>query len=226
MSTDAVTSVEMEEFGPRFTAHEARVLAYVEESSTDELSARTIWLAHALPRGSAGRLELEAHELVIGVGELTLELARRLDRMLRGGAEAPEPLGSAEREICRRLMDDGDGLVGDVQLDDVVVLYDPLTAMLAESVRERGAHAVLHVDVDPAMAQEPAARAQSFLDAYTRPVHAYLLSRPRGVAAIIPSRRECSDCLGWASALTEVIREDRTERVGGVLHARPSVAAR
>jgi hypothetical protein len=225
MSTDAVTSVEMEEFGPRFTAHEARVLAYVEESSTDELSARTIWLAHALPRGSRGRLELEARELVITVGELTLELARRLDRMLRGRAEAPEPLGSAEREICRRLMDDGDGLVGDVQHDDVVVLDDPLTAMLAESVRERGAHAVRHVDVDPAMAQEAAA-AQSFLDTYTRPVHAYLLSRPRGVAAIIPSRRECSDCLGWASALTEVIREDRTERVGGVLHARPSVAAR
>jgi len=32
--------------------------------------------------------------------------------------------------------------------------------------------------------------------------------------------------VAWATALAEVIRDDRAETVGGTLHARPVVAAR
>jgi len=34
------------------------------------------------------------------------------------------------------------------------------------------------------------------------------------------------DRVAWATALAEVIRDDRAETVGGTLHARPVVAAR
>jgi trehalose synthase len=249
-----VTSLDLEHFGPPSTTREARVLAYAEECAADELCAHRIWCATALPAGHRAahvlreRLRRLAEpagaprELAVATGELSLELARRLDRMLRGRSSDSESLGSAERAICTEVREDGDALVGrHVQRDDVVVLHDPLTALLAEAVRERGAHAVWSVELQMAHTRGAAARARTFLNDYTGPVHAYVLASSHVVAALIPSTGVVAakeidttppydagrrDRLGWAAALADALRDDRAETVGGVLHARPSVAAR
>jgi trehalose synthase len=249
-----VTSLDLERFGTPATRRQARALAYVEEWAADELSTRRVWCATALPTGHRAAHTLRERlrrlapsgvapqELVVTAAEPSLELARRLDRMLRGRASASERLGSAEREICTGVREEGDALMEQrVQADDVVVLHDPLTAMLAEVVRERGAHAVWVVEVEAATTRPAAARARRFLVDYGGAVHAYVVGGPHVVAALIPStgvmaakeidaspafEAERGDGLGWGSALADVIRADRAETVGGTLHARPSVAAR
>lgn len=109
--------------------------------------------------------------------------------------------------------------------DDIVVLDD---VPLAPEVRECGAHAVVHVRLTSSAS---AARAPA--------VDAYLLAwSARGplthhVAAAMPQAGRVAekdlrggDALAWGSLLADVVSDDREERVGGTLHARPAVASR
>jgi hypothetical protein len=147
-----------------------------------------------------------------------------------GVARAAVDLGDAEREICAESMRDPDPAV---RRDDVVLLHDALTALLAQAVRERGAHAVWCAGVAAPAPGRPGAReAWQFLRSCTTGVDAYLTRWGRGVAVVMPSadvvtvRADPDRELGWRSALADVIRGDRDETVGGTLHPRPAVAAR
>jgi hypothetical protein len=251
-----MTSLAVEHFGIPSNRHEARELAYLEAWAADDLSGRTTWCATASPgQQSAGDMlgrlrafaeqRLDPQELNVAASEPLLELAQRLYLMLQGVGGAASRLVPGDREIWDEARADCDGLVGEaVSADDLVVLHDPLTVMLAEAVRERGAHAVWNLDVVIGSVPDASAPARRFLGESAGAVHAYVIPwrRPSGaaqrIAAIIPSAdlvaaKEVDEAQGsrhedvaWASALADVIRADRSETVGGRLHARPAVAAR
>jgi hypothetical protein len=251
-----MTSFALEHFGIPASRHEAREFAYAEEWAVDDLSSRTTWCATASPgRRSAGQMlgrlrafgeqRLDPQELNVPASEPLLELTRRLHVMLQDRPGPASELAPGDGEIWAEARADSDVLVGEnVRADDLVVLHDPLTVMLAEALRERGAHAVWNLDVVIGSVPDPSAPARRFLGKSLGAVHAYVITwrRPTGaarrIAAIIPSAELVAakdvdetpsyrhEDVAWASALADVIRADRAETVGGRLHARPTVAAR
>jgi hypothetical protein len=168
--------------------------------------------------------------------------------MLAGLLPRGSDLGPDEEQLCAACAQDGDTLVGRaVGAEDVVVVHDALSALLARALRERGAHTVWRVQVTehPVAAER---EALEFLRRFTPGIDAYILTwverGPRDavverVAAAMPSAgvvvakefplgaaSDEPERLAWRTTLAEVVRGDRGERVGGTLHARPSVAAR
>jgi hypothetical protein len=169
-------------------------------------------------------------------------LAQRLEAMLRGVAPALRP-HPGEEEVYAEGMRGSEALVGEeVGPDDVVVLHDPLTAVLAQAIRERGAHAVLHVGIGPAPMEAGAGEAWSFMREYASPIDAYVTvwCEPvrRGpvvqrIGALIASADvvaakeieawpvEPYQELAWSALLADVVHTDRDETVGGrFIHGR------
>jgi len=217
-----LTSFVIEHFRPATSARDGRSLRLSRERAADELAGRAVWCAGPFPGAPAtARLQVTADEPL-------RRLAERLDAMLGSGAQAAVELGPAEREICAQAVRDPYPVVHE---DDVVLLHDALTALLAEAVRERGAHAVWCVSV-AAPARPSAGEAWRFLRSCTTGVDAYVTRWGRGLAAVMPSadlvtvKAEPDAELGWTSVLADVVRGDRDESVGGTLHPRPAVAAR
>lgn len=134
-------------------------------------------------------------------GRIAVRRAGSLDTATRGSALGPEHDVSA------------------VARDDVVVFSDLPTRRPAETVRERGAHAML---------------ARRWPSGRDRAAHAYLLTWGRGVAAAIPAAgviaaKEfdfASRDLAWNLLLADILGSDRTETVGGVFCPRPTIGAR
>jgi hypothetical protein len=129
-------------------------------------------------------------------GRIAFRRAGSLDTATRGSSLGPEHDISA---VAR----------DDVVLSDV--------ATLAETVRERGAHAML--------------LGRSGRD---RAAHAYLLTWGRGIAAAIPAAgvvaaKEFDFAgrdLAWNLLLADILGADRAETVGGVFCPRPAIGAR
>ena len=219
-----MTSFVIEHFRPATSVSDERSLRFSRERAAVELAGRTVWCAGPFPGAPA------TAQLQVTADEPLRRLAERLDAMLGGAAHAAVELGPAGREICAQAVRDPDPIV---QRDDVVLLHDALTALLAQAVRERGAHAVWCAGVAAPAPGRPGAReAWQFLCSCTTGVDAYLTRWGRGLAAVMPSadvvtvRADPDRELGWRSALADVIRGDRDETVGGTRHARPAVAAR
>ena len=232
-----------------------RALDAARERAIDGLAGRTVWCATALPSGrgfaqllrtrlqwggvACGMLDVHAREELRDVGE-------HLDAMLAGASSAP--LGDADREICAACVRDSEERVRAVEPDDVVVVHDAVGALLAQALRERGAHAVWHLRTGAPLRHPATDTARAFLRHYTDGIDAYVAtwSRPsaRGavverIAALVPSAdlvagREIPAAyargeprlVGWTSVLADVVDVDRDETVGGRLHARPVVPAR
>jgi len=220
-----LTSFVIEHFRPATSVSDERSLRFSRERAADELAGRTVWCAAPLPGvPAAARLEVPADEPL-------RRLAERLDVMLSGGlARAAVDLGDAEREICAESMRDPDPAV---RRDDVVLLNDALTALLAQAVRERGAHAVWCASIAaPAPGRLGTHEAWQFLRSCTTGVDAYVTRWGSGLAAVMPSADVVAVTAdpdresGWRRALADVIRGDRDETVGGTRHPRPAVAAR
>jgi hypothetical protein len=211
--------------------------------------------ARSLQRHLSSGGALNVRRLELGVDETLMGFGRFVEPILSGAASSaikPRRLRQRLRDDGDRA---GDALgTDDVQRDDVVVLHDAPSVALAQAVRERGAHAVWHLSSaagDPATTAEVVA---TFLAPYAAAVDAYLVSwreadrygRPAaGVAALMPcvglvaAKRirigqqaeepggsRTREAVGWSSALADVVNDDRHEHVGGMLHARPAVAAR
>jgi trehalose synthase len=258
-----VTSLIVEHFGVPSSPRDARAFELTGRRATDYLAGRTVWCASGLPRArglvaalverfewvsdegvSTGRIEVQGREPL-------LELAGRLDEMLRAGARDDPGLGATEREVYAEGVDSGEVFVGDqVRPDDVVVVHDPLSAALAAAIRERGAHAVWHVTISSGRAAQAA---RDFIRRYTDSIDAYVMTvrRPVGrglveerMAALMPradvvaalelgaedprdqEHRSRTEEVGWSALLADVISGDRRQTVGGTRHVRPTVAAR
>jgi trehalose synthase len=254
-----VTSLTIEHFPAPSGTRDRRALDAARKRVVHALAGRTVWSAVALPDGRAaahrvgeslgwaGDDGIAARWLDVLAGEPLQELARRLEERLTGVAtRGEEPVAAAAREVYADGLGDGEGLVGrGIRPDDVVVLHDPLTAALAEAVRERGAHAIWEVRIAGGPHESTVERAWSFLRPYTAAMDAYVVTRtttgPWGevvhqVAALMPCPGVLSaklaeggrdeDDLAWTSVLADVVDGDRSESVGGTRHARPAVAAR
>jgi hypothetical protein len=243
-----MTHLAIEHFGMPSSRREARGLSYTEDSALDGLATRTVWCASGLSSGersARAMRELNPVELRVEADEPLLALAEALETMLRGEGRAPASLGPADRELFSAARANSETLVGEqVRADDVVVLDDPLTAALAEAVRERGAHVVWYLEMQGGPARPASMEARLFLRDYTEAVHARVTAWRGGaeqhVVAVIPSVnvlavKEAEEAPGsdippdrllWASTLAEVISTDRAETVGGTLHARPAIATR
>lgn len=247
-----MTRLEAERFGEPATLRDLRVLRFARERAVDGLAGRTVWCATALPGGrdAASRLRrslewardegVAAEPLEGERAGAFEELGRRLDAMLRGSARAVPRPGAAEDEVCSQGVGAGEDLVRDgVREGDVVVAHDPLTALLAEAVRGRGAHIVWHVSAGGPSRQATAENAWRFLRRYTAAVDAYVTSAGGGsqgaerVALLMPCpdvvrEREigANHGVGWGNVLADVVETDRGEHVGGIMHARPTVATR
>jgi hypothetical protein len=254
-----VTSLTIEHLDPPSTARRMRAVEAVRRRALDELSGRTVWCASALPgrRASAQRLRaslqwgggggLRCSALEVAADKRLRELAQRLEAMLAGSS--PSQLGDAERELCAEAVGASEDLVGAVGADDVVVVHDALTALLAEALRERGAHAVWHVSFTPTPSPPTANAARTFLRRYTSRMDAYVMTwspydrRPRDIvqriAALMPSADAATAkdipadygsgeprLLGWSALLADIVHGDREETVGGTRHARPTVPVR
>jgi hypothetical protein len=245
----AVTSLLIEHFEVPDSTRGARVQELTRHRAHDELAGRTVWAAGGVPqadepaRGLRARLSRagEAVErLEVTAEEPLHRLAQKLHGLMRRGGRADERPDGADGEVLERGVQSGEELVGDrVRPGDVVVLHDALAAVLAQAIRDRGAHAVWHV----AFGETAPGVAWTFMRDRASPVDAYVVTWLQAtgagrveqrLAAVVP----CADIVaakeveperedvGWSSLLADVVRADRHERVGGRRHARPDVAVR
>jgi hypothetical protein len=263
-----MTSVTIQHVAAPSSARDARTFHRARDRAADGLAGRTVWCATALPagRGAARSLRerlgsgggVTAGSLDVPATEPLRDLAGRLDAVLRLAVAAASPiaaeagtrLGAAERDVYARAQRDGEAMLGSaVSPNDVVVLHDALTAVLAQAVRERGAHVVWDVMLGAAPGHATAHDAWTFLRPYTSAIDAFVMSwlerDPRGrpverIAAVMPSADivatqeiptgeaggDPCQTVGWSSVLADVVDQDRGEHVGGTLHARPAVAVR
>jgi trehalose synthase len=257
-----MTSMIVERFSAPTSVGAARMLELTRRRAADELAARTVWCVTGLPahRDVADRLRAHLEQardagvlprsLDVAAEEPLAALARRLDEMLGGARGRHAALGPAEQETCTDGLEVLSRLLEAVGRDDVVVVHDPLTVMLAPPLRDRGAHVVWRLGLADARGHAGTREAWGFLDRYTAAVDAFVVTweEPVGpgaavehVAALMPAadrvaekdvaadraaRIEAARDVAWSSLLADVAQEDRGEHVGGRLHPRPGVAVR
>jgi hypothetical protein len=232
---------------PRST-REAWALESVRKRMGDGLADRTVWCTAGLRAGriSATTLHDRLRRTGAGADRLELEppgdeplrrLCERLDGLLRGWTAAePAP---EDGDVYAGGVEHGEYMLGDtVASGDVVVLHDPLTTLLGQAARERGAHVLWRLPVVSGRGGAVVAGAWSFMCRYTAPPDAYVATSSgpdlHRIVAIVPSRglvaaKEVDSDqhdVGWSSMLADVIQADRDETVGGIFHARPTVAVR
>ncbi len=254
MTSLVIEHLDMPE-SPRYV----RALHAAGERAGEVLAGRTVWCAMSLPsaRRPAEELRVRVDGAGPGAAAATLrveadeplrQVAERVEDMLDGAESATPGLGETEHDAYALAAVTSDELFGGgVEVDDVVVVHDALSAIMIEAVRERGAHAVWSVPVG-GRSRATARQASEFLRPFTPGIDAYIFSwrdrGPRGeviesVGAAMPaagivaatefptrfaggeSRR-----LAWRMALAEIVRSDRGECVGGTLHPCPTVATR
>ncbi len=213
-------------------ARDRRALGERRRRSDDALAGRTVWcittltaddaLDEALSACLAGVDCVATERLRLQATAEILELLDHLESM--PGDTALQRLGALSREASAAEP------LGSVSPDDVVVVHDPLAAMLASGARERGAHVVWDET------NEGVVVAWRLVRETAPPADAHLIAVPGvGIAAVMaaPSRvaaMHCEDAesagLGRVATLADIVHDDRGETVGGTLHARPAVAAR
>jgi hypothetical protein len=217
-----VTSYQLEYLTPHASSHDERVVRFSRDFAADQLAGRTIWCGVETPATT------RAQTLDVPVGEQLRELAARIDAALTG-AVGDMWLGSAERELCGQALELVDPRIAS---DDIVVLHDAVTALLAQAVRERGAHTVWLLG---GMTQGRSAgmqRAWEFMQPFTTAVDAYVTTQGDAVAAVMPSAAVVTVKAGpdreldWTGMLADVLEADRAQSVGGTVSVRPAVAAR
>jgi len=241
-----MTSMVIERFRTPRSTREARALDSARKRMGDGLADRTVWCATGIQSGRSGAETLCERLRRAGAGAGRLDalsderlhgLCERLDGLLRGSnADAP---AADDGVIFAGGVDSGEEMLGDaVAPGDVVVLHDPLTAVLGQAARERGAHVLWRLPVVQGHRGAARAGAWTFMRRHTATVDAYVTTSSGPAAhrilAVVPSRglvaaKEVDlahQDVGWSSVLADVVGADRDETVGGIFHARPVVAGR
>jgi hypothetical protein len=251
------------------TGRATHALQHARERSVDDLGGRTVWCAAALPAGHARARALQAvvdrscearvrtRTLDLAAHEGLERLAQRLAALLSSTGSRGAALGEKEARLYAEAVEASESwLGGRIQPDDVVVLHDPLAAVLASATRERGAHAIWHVRPHRGHWGSAATEAFSFLQRYASPLDAYVIASFEAagpghvlerIAALMPAaglvaerdiplrrrhgpggspERTAQHDVGWSSVVAQIVESDRDECVGGRLHPRPAVAAR
>jgi hypothetical protein len=199
--------VNVERYHAPSTVRAARHLEGAGSRAADLLGGRTVWCATTLPAGRDAALAL-------------------CDCLLWA-------LG---REVAASTLDTD--ALGDEQLgpDDVVVLHDPLTAALAELIRERGPHVVGRIEARPTGDRVLPAAMDAYLTSWPARQRGLRIER---IACLVPSSgtvatvdvapgpaAERRHDLGWSSAVAAAVAADRADTVGGTRRTRPGVPVR
>jgi trehalose synthase len=121
---------------------------------------------------------VDARWVVISGGPEFFVITKRIHNRLHGFAGDGGPLGAAEHEIYdQTLAANAPELVELVHPQDVVILHDPQTAGLAQSVRQTGATVIWRCHVGLDGANDYARDAWSFLRGYVVEAHRFVFSR-------------------------------------------------
>ncbi|MEA2306137.1 MAG: hypothetical protein QOH43_3417 [Solirubrobacteraceae bacterium] len=246
-----MTSVTIEHFAVPSSSRAGRELAWLRAWAADELAGRTVWCAAAPDgQGQAAAHELQdsllqagdaaaADGLDVTAAEPLRAAAVRVEALLEGAAASG--VDPADQAAFLEGALDCEELAGTrIGPDDVVVVHDALSALLAQAVRARGAHVVWHEQPATAPPQASTRQARTLLRRCAGGFDAYLVTWQMGhVAAAMPSASHVeakevlpgpgargSRSLAWTVALADVVATDREEHVGGTLRSRPAVAAR
>jgi hypothetical protein len=230
-----VTSLVVERLAEEPSARDARALQWGSDYALDVLAGRTVWSTSGLGTGRRHGRELRsrlgwATDAGVGAGPL-------------------EALDPDADDVCDEAVRDAAGLAEDqVAADDLVVLNDPVTALLADAMRERGAHTIVAVRAPSSAGERGVGEAMDFLRRHAARADAFVVSwreypggrRVECLAAVMPvadtvaakafpatgSRTQRPRDVGWGSLLADLVLDDRREHVGGRRHVRPFVAAR
>ncbi len=241
-----MTSMVTERFRTPRSTREAQALEAVRKRMGDGLADRTVWCTACLRTGRISAATLHDRLRRAGAGAGGLEppgdeplrrLCERLDGLLRGLTAAE--LAPEDGDLYAVGVEHGEDMLGGtVAPDDVVVLHDPLTAVLGQAARERGAHVLWRLPAVSGRRGATVAGAWSFMRRHTAAPDAYVVTSSgpdmSRIVALVPSRglvaaKEVDPTqhdVGWSSMLADVVQADRDETVGGIFHARPTVAMR
>lgn len=192
---------------------DARVLEHARDASADTLGGRTVWCLSAL---AAGAVAAEAVDACLCTPQTDGVQTRRLH------------LAATDTPDLAAL----DALLGaEIADGDVVVMHDRVAALLVESIRARGAHALWQLQLGER--PDPLPRGLDACVTHAPPRAGGSADR---LAAALPAPGHLAvmevECgrdgagLGWRALLAGVVGEDRDEAVGGTLHARPHVPPR
>jgi hypothetical protein len=213
-----VTNVVVERFQAPDTRRRARTLELVRERAGEQLAGRRTWVIDAGSSGPAPPAQR--------VGEVEGEALP----MMRMPSQAAESLPAL--------------IAVHVRTGDVLVIRDRTAIGVGRLARECGAHVIWDRRVQTRRPGSPGDQAPQraeapALDAWLTAWSTANRRAPRGLAAFIGapdilSAKEMSagapddsyEQLGWRSLLADIVRQDRAERVGGTVAARPFVAAR
>jgi hypothetical protein len=201
------------------TRRRARMLELVRDRAVEQLAGRRTWV---IDPGSSGPTQEPQPRLGEGDEDVLT--------MLRIPTQAAESLSAL--------------IAVYVRTGDVVVIRDRTAIGLGRLVRECGAHVIWDRRVPSrrpgSVGDLPPRRTEApTLDAWLTAWSTANGGAPRGLAAFIgaPGILSAKEMgagapddsyaqLGWRSLLADIVREDRAERVGGTVAARPFVAAR
>lgn len=210
---------------PSYIRH-ARIREAQLQRAADEMGGRTVWSVSASAVGQRPARRLD-------------ELLRRLEALGVRTRRRHFPPPAEEEEDFAEAARESDAVVGEsLADDDVVVLNDARAAPLAMPARERGAHVVL----SGAAAPGERGAGLAFLHGQEAAVDALLITARRRTAGGSTVERVTLAMPSAATVtaidvgpppenallqiLADIVRSDRLETVGGMRHARPTVAVR
>lgn len=213
-----MTNVVVEQFQAPDTRRCARVLELARSRALEQLAGRRTWVIGASP---GDPLRLARSRSAEGDDALTMQR-----------------IPSVTDESLQAL------IAVHVRAGDILVIRDVAAIGLSRMARECGAHVIWDRRLPPRRSGStvpgpPPRRQAPALDAWLTAWTTGGRRAPRRLAAFIGapdilSAKEMGvgwadgsyEELGWRSLLGDIVREDRAERVGGTVAARPSVAPR
>ena len=185
-----IAAADPHRFASVLSAGEYEALLDLIGHSGHELRGRVIWNVNSTAKGGgvvellrpllgyARGIGIDARWLVIAGGADFFEVTKRIHNHLHGDDGDGGTLGEAEHAVYERtLAANATELIRLVGPRDVVILHDPQTAGLVETVRERVAGVIWRCHVGLDRPNEIARRAWKFLTDYVTPADAYVFSR-------------------------------------------------
>ena len=180
----------LEDFAAVLDEREMQQLWALAARGGELLEGRTVWCLNSTGRGG-GVAEMlrpllgwtqgagiDARWLVIEGEPEFFVLTKRIHHRLHGSPGDGGPLGDAEHEVYRRVMDRNAAALREyVREGDVVLLHDPQTAGLAEPLGALGTAVVWRCHVGADVPNEHVHGAWDFLRAYVERAHGYVFSR-------------------------------------------------
>jgi trehalose synthase len=185
-----VSPLSLDRFDPLLEAAEAERVHRAVVEARRRFAGRTIWNVNSTARGG-GVAEMlpsllayvrgsgvDARWLVISGDAEFFRITKRLHNRLHGAPGDGGPLGEAERAHYQAVLDaNATALRTRVRRGDVLILHDPQTAGLVESMRAAGARVVwrCHVGID--LPDDEARQAWDFLRPHVLAADAVVFTR-------------------------------------------------